>query len=150
VAVKTFLKNIVDFSKKDSHGWVAVLLKDQLESLDEDQDLPPKFDLKQLAQKITTAKSQPSDVKSLGTKSSFERKVYKTEMHKHQSGPPKLDDGANLMGKMDSLQVNEHLQGYAVARYLINEVFRPNFPRSMRRPMPNPSQVHKYNCPRRP
>jgi hypothetical protein len=106
VAVKTFLKNIVDFAKKDSHGWVAVLL--------------------------------------------IERKVYKTEMHKHQSGPPKLDDGANLMGKMDSLQVNEHLQGYAVARYLINEVFRPNFPRSMRCPMPNPSQVHKYNCPRRP
>jgi hypothetical protein len=49
VAVKTFLKNIVDYSKKDSHGWVAMMFKEQLESLDDDQELPQKFDLKLLA-----------------------------------------------------------------------------------------------------
>jgi hypothetical protein len=150
VAVKTFLKNIVDFAKKDSHGWVAVLLKDQLDSIDDDQELPPKFDLKQLAQKITTAKSQPSDVKSLGTKSGIERKVYTAAMQRQHSGTSNLEDAGTLTGKMESLKVHEHLQGYAVARYLINEVFRPNFPKSMRRPMPDPSQARKYNRPRRP
>jgi hypothetical protein len=170
VAVKTFLKNIVDYSKKDSHGWVAMMFKEQLESLDDDQELPQKFDLKLLAQKITTAKSQPSDVKNLGTTSDIERKVYATEMQRPGqgttsgierkvyatemqrlgSGPSSQDDGGVISAKMESLQVNEHLQGYAVARYLINEVFRPNFPRSMRRPMPNPSQARKYNRPRRP
>lgn len=150
VAVKTFLKNIVDYAKKDSHSWMATIYKEQLESLDDDQELPPKFDLKLLAQKITTAKSQPSDVKTLGTKSGFERKVYAAEMNRTGDDSAHNNSGGVINSKMESLQVNEHLQGYAVARYLINEVFRPNFPKSMRRPMPNPSQARKYNRPRRP
>jgi hypothetical protein len=123
VAVKTFLKNIVDYAKKDSHSWMATIYKEQLESLDDDQELPQKFDLKLLAQKITMAKSQPSDVKNLGTTSGFERKVYATEMQRPGFGPSAQDDGGAISTKMESLQVNEHLQGYAVARYLINEVF---------------------------
>jgi hypothetical protein len=154
VVVKTFLRNIVDYAKKDCHGWVAVMMKDQLENLDDDQVLPQKFELRQLAQKIMAAKTQPSDVKEVGRNGGIERRVYTTEM-KHAVGDAGVpqEPEIRLMSQMESLKMNDHIQGYEITRFLINEVFRPNnksFAKPFRRPMPNPSQAKKYNRPRRP
>jgi hypothetical protein len=154
VVVKTFLRNIVDYAKKDCHGWVAVMLKDQLENLDEDQELPKKFELRQMAHKIMDAKTQPSDVKDIGRNGGIERKVYNVAVDREASGAGQMvEPELNLMSQMESLKMNEHIQGYEIARYLINEVFRPNnksFAKPFRRPMPNPSQAKKFNRPRRP
>jgi hypothetical protein len=149
VAAKTFLKNIVDYAKKDSHGWVAMMLRNELVSLDAGEELPPKFELRQLAANITTAITQPSDLKSMG-----KRGVNKAEVKQlkaNTQAPPSYSISECTKHLDSSLKMNDHIQGYNVTRFLVNEVFRPTKTlKPMRKPMPNPSQARRFGRPRRP
>ena len=66
--------------------------------------------------------------------------MYNVAVDREASGVGQMvEPELNLMSQMESLKMNEHIQGYEIARYLINEVFRPNnksFAKPFRRPMP--------------
>jgi hypothetical protein len=154
VVAKTFLRNVNEHATKDSHSWAAILLKEQLDNVDADQPLPAKFELKALATYITTAKTQPSDVKHLTQRQ--QPSVYRTAATAPDpnvtTARSRLDEITEpVEQQLDrSLQLNEHIQGYALQKYLVNEVYRPNsLVKPQRKPMPNPSQARRYNRPRR-
>lgn len=151
---RTFLKNIMEHANKDHYKWAAMLLKDQLDSLDVDETLPPKFDLKRMATYIAGAKTQPSDVRGIGNKQ--HGNVTKSAQMMQQAPPPTSSPPTRQLPHMesrytDNLSPNSHIQGYSISRFQANEQYRDKGPlKAQRRPRPNLAHARHFGRPQQP